>query len=113
MKYQAIRHLIRKAKETGEWNPDYAVKKYMEQIGETKVEKIVVLLERIKEKTKNNKISSKLLKEVSGKLNLQANIGKIIVELKGGRIISPCLRNSVHPVLLQYEINPSLFKLLN
>jgi len=50
-------------------------------------------------------VTPDLIEEASEKTGLKSNIGRVIAELKGGGIISPCLRD---PLRLQYEINPSL-----
>ena len=100
-----IRYLIRKADETGEWNPDYAVKSYLKEIGEPEPEKITTFFNKVKENMKQNKITPEILIKVSDELNLRSKIGTIIAELKGGGIISPCLRDLSQ---LRYEVNPSL-----
>lgn len=102
-----IRHLIRNAEETGEWNTDYAVKRYLREIGEEELEKITALFEKIKENVIQNKVTPEILLKASEEINLKSKIGTIIAELKGGGIISPCLRK---PSRLLYEINPSLIK---
>jgi hypothetical protein len=102
-----IIHLIRRAEETGEWDPDYAVKTYLREIGEEEPEKIVALIERIKPNVKRGKVTPKILLDASEELDLRSKIGTIIAVLKGGGIISPCLRK---PSSLRYEINPSLMK---
>ena len=102
-----IRHLIRNAEKTGEWNPDCAIRKYLEEIEETEAEKIIAFFKRVKEDAKWNKVTPKLLEDASENLNLKSEVGKVIAELKGGGVISPCLRN---PLRFQYEINPSLTK---
>jgi len=104
-----IIHLIKKAEETGEWNPNYAVKRYMEDIGEPEAEKILELLNRVKEKAEGKEITPEILEEVSGKLGLRSKLGRIIAELKGGGIISPCLRRFIQRRSVLYEINPSLY----
>jgi hypothetical protein len=109
-----IRYLIRHAEETGEWRPDYAVKRYLENIEEPETEKILKLFQKVKERvadskvlSKTNKVTPELLKESSEKLGLELDMDKTIAELKGGGIISPCLRNFSR-YGIQYEINPSL-----
>lgn len=102
---RVIRHLIKNAEETGEWDPAYAVKRYLEEIGEEKPEIIIALFEKVKENVKMNKITPEILLKACEELDLKSKIGRIIAELKGGGIISPCLRKLSR---LQYEINPSL-----
>jgi hypothetical protein len=110
----AIRYLIRNAEETGEWKPNYAVRRYLEDIGEIEVEKIVRLFQEVREKvvsseilSKTKRITPELLKECSERLGLELNIDKTIAELKGGGIMSPCLRN-FSSYGIRYEMNPSL-----
>jgi hypothetical protein len=109
-----IRYLIRKAEETGQWRPYYAVRRYLEDIGEPETDKILRLFQEVKKKvanskflSKTNKITPRLLKECSEKLGLELDIDKTIAELKGGGIISPSLRNFSR-FGIRYEINPSL-----
>ncbi len=110
-----IGYLIKNAEETEEWNPDCAVRSYLEDIGEPEAEKVVKLFLEVKEKvvsseilSKTNKITPELLKESSEKLGLGLEIDKTIAELKGGGIIRPGLRNFSR-YGIRYEINPSLF----
>lgn len=100
-----VGHLIRYAERTGEWSPDHAVRRYLEEIGETAPEKILSLFDRVKENAGEDRITPEAMLEASEELDLTANLGRIIAELKGGGIISPCLRD---PSRLRYEINPSL-----
>ncbi len=100
-----IGHLIRYVKKTGEWDPDHAVRRYLEEIGEKAPEEILTLFNNVKKDSKDYKITPEAILRASEELNLTAEMGRIIAELKGGGIISPCLRN---PSRLLYEINPSL-----
>jgi len=103
----AVRYLIRNAEKTGEWDPDYAVKRYLEEIGEEDLERILAFLNIIKENIKGNRITERALLNASEEMDLKQDMGRVIAELKGGGVISPRLRN---PSLLQYEVNPSLIK---
>ena len=102
-----IGYLIRNVEETGEWNPDQAVRTYLEEIGEKTPEAIISLFNKVKEDAKYFRITPEVILRASEELKLTAEIGRIIAELKGGGIISPCLRD---PSRLLYEINPSLVK---
>ena len=102
-----ILHLIRYMKETGEWSPHHAIKAYLEEIGEQSPEVILSMFNEIKGETKGLMVTPEDLLRASDELNLTAEIGRIIAELKGGGIISPCLRDPSH---LLYEINPSLIE---
>ena len=103
----AILHLIRYAKETGEWKPYHAIKAYLEDIGEKSPEIILSIFKEIKGDAKGLMVTPEHLLRAADELNLTAEIGRIIAELKGGGIISPCLRDPSH---LLYEINPSLIE---
>ncbi|MEM3766779.1 MAG: hypothetical protein QXU46_07155, partial [Candidatus Bathyarchaeia archaeon] len=43
-----IRHLINHAKETGEWKPELAVKKYLEEIAEPDADKMLTVFNEIR-----------------------------------------------------------------
>ena len=104
-----VKHLIRKAEETGEWNPEYAVEEYLREIREREKEKIMALFRRIKEKLRfrENRLTPEFLKETMDELGLDLNVEKVIIEFKGGGIISPHLRDSIRSKQLKYEVNPS------
>jgi len=108
-----IRYLMKRVEETGKWEPEYAIRMYLEDIGEKEVDKILELFRRIRKNILSSelphqigKVSASLLKELSSELGLDA--GKTIVELKGGGIINPFIHNLRRELL--YEVNPSLFK---
>ncbi len=100
-----IKHLLNRAGETGELDPDYAFKKYLREIGEPEPEKISILFNKVLENVEKRRISAKMLSEIAKELGLKSRMGTIIAELKGGGVISPCLRN---PSNLRYEVNSFL-----
>jgi len=100
-----IGHLMRYVEKTGEWDPDHAVRRYLEEIGEKAPEEILSLFNRVKGDARDYRITPEAILRASEELNLTAEMGRIIAELKGGGIISPCLRD---PSRLLYEINQSL-----
>lgn len=102
-----IGHLMRYVEKTGEWNPDHAVRRYLEEIGEKAPEGILSLFKRVKGDARDYRITPEAILRASEELNLTDEMGRIIAELKGGGIISPCLRD---PSRLLYEINPSLVR---
>jgi hypothetical protein len=65
------------------------------------------IFKEIKGDAKGLMVTPEHLLRAADELNLAAEIGRIIAELKGGGIISPCLRDPSH---LLYEINPSLIE---
>jgi len=100
-----IRNLVRNTEKNGKWSPDYAIKKYLEDIEESESDKILEFFKLIRKNAGGGKVTPDLIDEASEKTGLKSNIGRVIAELKGGGIISPCLRDPLH---FQYEINPSL-----
>jgi len=100
-----IRNLVRNAEKKGRWSPEYAIRKYLEDIGGPEADKILEFFKLIRKNAGGGKVTPDLIEEASEKTGLKSNIGRVIAELKGGGIISPYLRDPLH---LQYEINPSL-----
>jgi hypothetical protein len=110
-----IQHLILHAKETGEWSPETAVKKYLQEIAEPEADKMLNAFKGIIEEVNNPtrqcttvKITPETIKKVCQKHNIKINMNKLIVEFKGGGIISPNITNPQKEGTITYEINPSL-----
>jgi hypothetical protein len=110
-----IQHLILHAKETGEWNPETAVKNYLKEIGEPEADKMLNIFKGIIEEVNNPKsqgtmveITPETIQKVCQKHNLKINMNKLIVEFKGGGIISPNITSPPIEGTITYEINPSL-----
>ena len=110
-----VRHLILHAKEKGEWSPETAVKKYLQEIGESEADKTLDAFKGIIEEVSSLisrgimvKITSETIKKVCQKHNLKINMNRLIVEFKGGGIISPNITNPPKEGTITYEINPSL-----
>ena len=105
-----IRHLISYAMETGEWNPEVAVRKYLKEISEVEMEEMVKVFKEIREEAKESgmmKVTPSFIKQICERNKLKIDLNKLIVEFKGGGIISPCpLKFSKNEVI--YEVNPSL-----
>jgi hypothetical protein len=80
---------------------------YLREIGEPEPETLTVFFNQVLDSVKNGRISAEALSEVADELSLEHRIGTIIAELKGGGVISPCLRD---PSALSYEVNPFLLK---
>jgi hypothetical protein len=103
-----VRYLVQGANEHGEWNTAYAVKEYLKEIGEERVEDITKLVEKLKKTAKDKRITSETVKRASSELNIKFDLNKTIAELKGGGIISPTLPN-ISKRFPSYEINPALY----
>jgi hypothetical protein len=116
----AIQYLIRHAEKTGEWNPEHAVRSYLEAIGESNVEILLTFFQEMKRQVRSSKTLSKTkkitpvflkrcLRNIHAKqLVIKLELGKTIAKLKGGGIISPFLLKIPEKGPC-YEINPSLF----
>ena len=100
-----IRHLLNRAEETGKLDPSYAFKKYLREVGEPEPENISIFFNKVLENVEKGRISATMLSEIAKELSLEHRMGTIIAELKGGGVISPCLRN---PSNLRYEVNSFL-----
>jgi len=76
-----IRHLINHAKETGEWNPEIAVKRYLEEIAEPEADKMLKVFKGIRQEITSQteqhttvKITPYLIKQVSEKHGLKIDM---------------------------------------
>ena len=103
-----VRYLVKRANETGRWEPCHAINEYLEEIGEEERESIVDFFEKVRSRVKDRIVDVEVLKEVLKEVGLRVELGKVIAELKGGGIISPHLRISIPSGIIKYEINPSL-----
>jgi len=104
----AVRSLIQIALERGVWNPREAVKRYLNEIGESKMEAILDLLDRLMKISVDHRVDAEKLRGLAEELSLGREINRIIAELKGGGVLSPTLRD---PRRLRYELNPALMRL--
>ena len=104
----AVRSLIQIALERGVWNPREAVKRYLNEIGESKMEAILDLLDRLMKISVDHRVDAEKLRGLAKELSLGREINRIIAELKGGGVLSPTLRD---PRRLRYELNPALMRL--
>jgi hypothetical protein len=103
-----VRYLVKGANEQGRWNTTYAIEKYLEEIGEERIEDITKLVEKLKKMAENKRITSEIIKRASSELNIEFDLNKTIAELKGGGIISPTL-SGISIKFPSYEINPALY----
>jgi len=105
-----VRNMLNRAAETGELDPRYAFRKYLSEIGEPEPETMTSFFVHVLDNVENGRISAGTLSEIAGELSLGHRMGTIIAELKGGGVISPCLRD---PSTLSYEVNPFLLKCMS
>lgn len=113
---ETIQHLIKRAEKEKEWNPEFAVKKYLNEIEEENKSLFLKFFKKIKEGIENHSESKKIT--ISGDLFMliaeelgieKEKADRIRGEFKKGGIISPC-SNRVKGGCLSFEINPSLLK---
>ncbi|KXB08651.1 hypothetical protein AKJ56_00645 [candidate division MSBL1 archaeon SCGC-AAA382N08] len=113
---ECIRNLISRAERAGEWNPEYAVRKYLEEIEEEKMREFLKFFVRLKEgleeysDEKSNVVSGELITLIGRKMGLEPEeVDRIRGEFKKGGIISPC-SSTIRGGCLEFEINPSLLE---
>jgi hypothetical protein len=80
---------------------------YLREIGEPEPETLTVFFNQVLDNVENGRISAEALSDIADELSLEHRMGTIIAELKGGGVISPCLRV---PSALSYEVNPFIMK---
>ena len=102
-----VRNMLSRAEETGRLDPRHALSRYLREIGEPEPETLTVFFNRVLDKVEDGRISAEALSEIADELSLEHRMGTIMAELKGGGVISPCLRD---PSALSYEVNPFLLK---
>jgi hypothetical protein len=102
-----IRYLLDRAGETGELDAEYAFGRYLREVGEPEPEKMTAFFNEVLRNVENGRISAGALSMIAGELSLEHRMGTIIAELKGGGVISPCLRK---PSTLIYEVNSFLVR---
>jgi hypothetical protein len=108
-----IRHLILHAEETGEWNPEAAVERYLREIAEQEADKALLVFKGIVEEVSGGrgttaKVTPETIKEVCRKHCLKIDMNKLIAEFKGGGIMSPSITILRKEGSIAYEVNPSL-----
>jgi len=104
-----VRYLVIHAERTGKWDPEYAVRRYFEDMGDPEGDKIVRLFAELRIRARANRITPEDLKEISNRLKLNLDVDATIAKLKGAGIISPCLHTFIRHGI-RYELNPSLCK---
>lgn len=103
-----IRLLIDNLYNKREWKVDYAIASYFKQIGESQWSNMPNFYRRIRQKAKNNKVSSQDIKIIAREFHMEEKTGALIAELKGAGLISPFLSSIPKGQFPLYEINPSV-----
>jgi len=102
-----VSNMLKRAGQNSRLEPSLALKDYLVEIGETKPEHTVSLMENVLTDVENGKITAEALSRAAKELSMESRMGTIIAVLKAGGVISPCLRN---PSTLRYEVNPFFTK---
>jgi hypothetical protein len=102
-----IRYLLEGAGETGELDAEHAFERYLREVGEPEPEKMTALFNEVLDNVEKGRISAGTLSMLAGELSLGHRMGTIVAVLKGGGVISPCLRK---PSTLSYEVNSFLLR---
>lgn len=106
-----VKYMVEKALKTGYWEPDHAILKIFEDMGEREWISMPKLVKKLCKKAKYSVVTAIQIKEVCNELNIGDRVDSLIAELKGSGVISPKL-GSIAEVLRAgspiYEVNPSL-----
>ena len=106
-----VRCLVKKACETGLWEPGVAISELFREMGDPHWNIIPRLVEKLWERSKNYRITAIQIKEICSGLGLGDRVDALIVELKGSGVISPKLRSPAEVSragAVIFELNPSL-----
>ncbi len=113
---ETIKHLIVRAEKEREWNPEFAVEEYLEEIEEKNKDLFLKFFEEMKNEIgdysegKKNSISGNLIMKIAEEVGIdKEKADRIRGEFKKGGIISPC-SNRIKDGCLSFEINPSLLE---
>ena len=106
---RVVRHLIDKAKETGEWDTDYAEGQCLNEAGEKRIREIVEFISMIKTVSPDCRVTPEIMREIAAELNMTLDFHKVIDVFVRCGIISPPIQASLRSGSVQYEINPSLY----
>ena len=109
-----VRYLVENASETGLWEPRVALSELFKDMGDPDWHIIPKLVEMLRKRSKNHRITAIQIKEICGGLGLGDRVDALIVELKGSGVISPKLRSPAEVSragAVIFELNPSLLTL--
>jgi len=107
-----VRCLLEDASTTGSWDPEHAITKLFEEMGEPAWERMSKLIGRLEEQGEHFRIAAVQIKKTCRELGLGNRVDTLIAELKASGVMSPKL-GSLAEVVREgsplYELNPSLF----
>jgi len=104
-----VKYLIKSARRTGHWDPDFALTEIFSDTDESLRNRMPDLLKKMKGLSQSYIINAFQIKQACAKANVKQNVDTLIALLKAGGVISPKLRaladvaKAGSPV---YEINP-------
>jgi hypothetical protein len=104
-----VKHLVKSARRTSQWDPDLALTELFSDIDETLRSRIPDLLKKMKGLSHFNIINAFQIRQACARANVNQSVDTLIAILKAGGVISPKLRalsdvaKARSPV---YEINP-------
>ena len=107
-----IRHLVKEAEQTGQWNPKHAVGQLFREIGEQDWESMFELIQRLGERASYWVINAGQIVEICTDLGIRDKVDLIVAELKGSGVMSPKLGSMTEAMAAGsplYKLNPSLF----
>ena len=105
------RYLVEEVTRTGRWDPERAIIKLFEEMGEPAWERIPKLVERLEEQAEDYRVAASQIKKIFNDLDLGDRVDALIAGLKASGVMSPKL-SSIAGVSREgtpiYELNPSL-----
>jgi len=109
---RVIRHLVRRASNTGEWDSMEAVAEVFQNMDEANWPQVPKLVQILSSTAESAHISALKIKEVCKELGMLEAVDRLIAELKASGVMSPTLGSLPETIQNRapvYELNPSLF----
>jgi hypothetical protein len=107
-----VRHLVERARETGEWDVAYAVSQVFKEMGDPDYDRMPSLVELIGEQARGRRVDAFQIKQACDQVGLGERVDPLIAELKASGVMSPklsCLSEALALGCPIYELNPCLF----
>jgi hypothetical protein len=102
---------VEEATKTGRWDPEHAITKLFNEMGEPAWERMPKLVERLEEQARDYRVTASQIKKICSELGLGDRVDALIAGLKASGVMSPKL-GSLAEVSREgtpiYELNPSL-----
>ncbi len=104
-----VRHLVERARETGEWDVAYAVSQVFKEMGDPDYDRMPSLVELIGERARGRRVDALQIKQACDQVGLRERVDPLIAQLKASGVMSPklsCLSEARALGCPIYELNP-------